>query len=59
MDDLLLRALTYSGTTADKLGVRKDQFLAELRSAITPYATRGALKEVILTGGYIFARDGR
>jgi SAM-dependent methyltransferase len=59
VDDLLLRALTYSGTTASKLGARKDQFLAELRSAITPHSTHGVVKEVILTVGVIFARDAR
>jgi SAM-dependent methyltransferase len=56
VDDLLSRALTYSETAADKLGARKDQFLAELRSAITPYSTQGAVTEVIVTTGFVFAR---
>jgi SAM-dependent methyltransferase len=58
VDDLLLRALSYSGTTADKLGPDKDRFLAELCAAITPYSSLGAVDEVILTMGYVFARQG-
>jgi 2-polyprenyl-3-methyl-5-hydroxy-6-metoxy-1,4-benzoquinol methylase len=56
VDDLLLRSLTYSGTTAEQLGSRKTQYLEELRSAIAAYSVAGTLKEVIVSAGVVFAR---
>jgi hypothetical protein len=60
VDEVLLRALTYGGTTADRLGSRKEQFLSELRAAILPYSAQGMLREVIIAAErFLPSRLGR
>jgi len=56
VEDVLMRALAYHGTTPEQLGPKKDEFLDELRAAVTPHAVNGRLMETLVTMGIIYGR---
>lgn len=56
VEDLLLRALGYSTLTPEAFGSSRDEYLEDVRAAITPHAVDGMVSETILTTGTIFRR---
>ena len=56
VDDVLLRALSYSRLTPEALGPRRDEYLEDVRAAIAPHAVDGMLPETILTTGSLYRR---
>jgi SAM-dependent methyltransferase len=56
IDRLVGRALSMSGTSPDALGERRALFEATLRDALAPFATDGALAELVETSALIARR---
>jgi SAM-dependent methyltransferase len=54
--DLVSRALSFSTTSPAVLGERRPQFEAAVESALTPFATAGALEEELRVKATIFSR---
>lgn len=54
--DLLLRALSYSTLMPEALALRRDEYLEDIRSTVSPFAVEGMLSETIETSGSIFRR---
>src|SRR5579884_156865 len=55
IDDLIGRALSYSTSSPDVLGPRLTEFESELRAALAPFATDGALQEEISAIATLFS----
>ena len=56
VEDLVLRAVAFPLTTPEILGPRTDEFMRDVRAAISRYAVDGMLTEVIQSSGSIFQR---
>ena len=57
IDELLLRALAFPGSTPEQLGSRKKAYLSKIRSAIAPFAVDGNFPEVVATFASVFVRN--
>jgi len=56
VEELVLRAVAFPLTTPEILGSRTDEFMQDVRAAISRDAVDGMLTEVIQTSGSIFQR---
>ncbi len=56
MAELIGRALSFSVTSPAVLGERRPQFEAAVESALSPFATAGAVPEELLVKATVFAR---
>ncbi len=57
VDHLVNRAFAYEANSRVAIGDRQEQFIAELRAALAPYARDGAVKEKFQNRGVIFERS--
>jgi hypothetical protein len=57
VDHLIKRAFAYEATSRVAIGERQEQFVAELRAALLPFARDGAVKEKFRNRGVIFERS--
>lgn len=56
VDQLVMRALAYPGTTPEYLGADTHLFVARLREGLNPFAVDGKLRDVVLTRSIVFSR---
>jgi len=56
IDGLIGRALSKSNTSPEVVGIRREEFEAQLRAVLQPFATNGVLQEQIVNRARIFSR---